>query len=152
MDFCSSIYGLTKKAILTTLKYLVRHILSAYIGRKYLTMRLTKTKNKLSSYRIIALIYVILFSLLLTLSLIFFASIIVGMNKYGGEMADSFGLITIFPFLIHSTVFLIWSYRIYKLQTIKGNTYFQLGLIFLLGLIMPCVIFVRLDLILNLIF
>jgi hypothetical protein len=74
------------------------------------------------------------------------------MNKYGGEMADSFGLITIFPFLIHSTVFLIWSYRIYKLQTIKGNTYFQLGLIFLLGLIMPCVIFVRLDLILNLIF
>jgi membrane protein YdbS with pleckstrin-like domain len=110
------------------------------------------TKNRISTYKIIAITLFIIFSLLLIISLIFFISIIVGMNKYGGEMADGFGLISIFPYLIHLTVFLIWSFKIYTLQTLKKNTYFQLGLIFLLGLIMPYVIFARLDLIISLIF
>jgi membrane protein YdbS with pleckstrin-like domain len=90
--------------------------------------------------------------LLLIISLIFFISTIIGMNKFGGEMADGFGIITILPYLIHLTVFLIWSYKIYRLQTLKKNTYFQLGLIFLLGLIMPYVIFARLDLVMSLVF
>ena len=115
-------------------------------------MNLTMTKNKVRTYKIIAMTLLIIFSLLLIISLIFFISIIVGMNKYGGEMADGFVLITILPYLIHLTVFLIWSYKIYRLQELKKNTYFQLGFIFLVGLIMPYVIFARLDLIMSLIF
>lgn len=110
------------------------------------------TKNKLSTYKIFAMALIVLFSLLLFLSLFFFISTIVGMNKYGGEMADGFGIIMILPNLIYLTIFLIWSYKIYRLKTLKENTYFHLGLIFLLGLIMPFVLFARVDIIMGLIF
>ena len=110
------------------------------------------TKNRMPLFKVIAITLLILFSLILFICLFFFLSIIVGMNKYGGEMADGFALITILPYLIHLIVFLIWAYKIYKLENKKANTYFQLGLIFLLGLVMPYVLFARLDLIMNLIF
>ena len=97
------------------------------------------TIHKLSTYKVIAMTLFILFSLLSILLVILFISLIVRMNNYGGEMTDGFGIIISSLYLMHLTVFLIWSYRIYKLETLKQNTYFQLGLIFLLGLIMPYV-------------
>jgi membrane protein YdbS with pleckstrin-like domain len=115
-------------------------------------MSLAMTKNRMRPYRVIAITLIVIFSLILIICLLFFLSIIVGMNKYGGEMADGFALITILPYLIYLIVFLIWTYRIYKLENKKANTYFQLGLIFLLGLILPYVLFARLDLIMSLIF
>ena len=115
-------------------------------------MSLAMTKNKMRTYKVIAMTLIITFSLIFIICLLFFISIIVSMNKYGGEMVDGFALITILPYLIHLTVFLFWTYRIYKLANKKSNTYFQLGLIFLLGLIMPYVLFSRLALIMSLIF
>ena len=103
-------------------------------------------------YRVVALMFTILFLLLLLMVLIVFVGIIIGMNKYGGEMPDGFGLVMILPFLFHSIIFAAWSYRIFKLKTRKRNTAFQLGLIFLLGLILPFVFMIRLDSIISFLF
>jgi hypothetical protein len=79
----------------------------------------TEKAGETSYHKILAMILVVIFSLIVAFTLFMFISIIVGMNKYGGEMADGFGLIMIFAFLIHLTIFLIWSYRIFKPAWIK---------------------------------
>jgi len=100
-------------------------------------MSLKTSKQKWTAFKIIAMTLIVIFSLLLVVSIVCFVSIIIGMEKYGGEMADGIGLLMLLPILLHLTIFAFWSYRIYRLEVLKRYTYLQLGVISLLGLIAP---------------
>jgi uncharacterized membrane protein len=82
----------------------------------------------------ISLIFLVYFILLALYGLACFIKYTIDVNEYGGEMGDTIFLFFLFLATGYYGLFLLWTVKIYKQPQIISNAYFQLALIFLLGI------------------
>ncbi len=102
-------------------------------------------KTNVNLYKIIAICLFILLSIPFLYLLIFFTGVMIGKIDFSADMFVGLALIMMLFYIIYLSIFLVWSFRIYRNKELKQNTYFQLGLIFLLGLILPFAFFLSLK-------
>jgi hypothetical protein len=91
----------------------------------------------------ITLIFLIYFIFISIYFIYVFFSASFSIEKTGREIGDDFAQMMILILILFSLIFLCWTYYVYKKNKTLTNIYFQLGLIFSLGILAPAIFILK---------
>lgn len=87
--------------------------------------------------RKVALVLFLVLCIILLFIILFFAAILKGIDKYGGEMGDTFGLLICLCFILYLLPFIYWSLQVFKNRIIGKSYLANILAIVLLSIVFP---------------